>query len=200
MLAYLLDAFAGPSAFFMWTITATLALALAIFVERSWLLLRLRRCDRAAVRAALGRKDLDAALAAAGSGPVGEVLRAGREAQGAEAAWDAMSAASLRVEARLQARTPYLGTIGNVATMIGLLGNVLGIIIAFSSLGEASAEARAVHLSQGIATAMATTAYGLMVAIPALCAHAWLDQQARAYMAEIEALAGELCARLRAGC
>jgi biopolymer transport protein ExbB/TolQ len=184
----------------MWTITATLALALAIFVERSWLLLRLRRCDRAAVRAALGRKDLDAALAAAGEGPVGEVLRAGREAQGAEAAWDAMSAASLRVEARLQARTPYLGTIGNVATMIGLLGNVLGIIIAFSSLGEASAEARAVHLSQGIATAMATTAYGLMVAIPALCAHAWLEQQARAYMAEVEALAGELCSRLRAGC
>jgi biopolymer transport protein ExbB len=91
----------------------------------------------------------------------------------------------------------YLAAIGNIATMIGLLGNVVGIIIAFGSLGQATAEARAVHLSEGIATAMATTAYGLLVAIPALAAHAWLDQRARSYLADVEGFAGDLAAALR---
>lgn len=199
MVDYFLDAFAGPSGLFMWAITAILAFGIAVFLERTWLLLVRWRFDGAALRAAIGRGDLDAAVRLAGRNPVTDLLEAGRNAGSAEAAWDVMSARAVEIEARVNRRIPYLATIGNVSTMVGLLGNVLGIIIAFGSLGDASAEARAVHLSQGIATAMATTAWGLLVAIPALAAHAWLEQQARGLLAQVEATAGTLAARLRQG-
>ncbi|MDP7111438.1 MAG: MotA/TolQ/ExbB proton channel family protein [Myxococcota bacterium] len=53
------------------------------------------------------------------------------------------------------------------------------------------------RLSEGISTAMATTAYGLLVGIPSLAAHAWLDARARRLLAAIEATAGRLASRLR---
>ncbi|MBN1336349.1 MAG: MotA/TolQ/ExbB proton channel family protein [Deltaproteobacteria bacterium] len=197
LVAYFLDTFSGRSAPFMWIITAVLAFGLAVFAERAWVLVLSWRYDRAAVREAVRRGDGTAAAAAAGRGPLGDVLRAGAEAQGAEQAWDAMSAEAARAQAQAERRVQYLAAIGNIATMIGLLGNVVGIIIAFGSLGQATAEARAVHLSEGIATAMAATAYGLLVAIPALAAHAWLDQRARSYLADVEGFAGDLAASLR---
>jgi biopolymer transport protein ExbB len=76
--------------------------------------------------------------------------------------------------------------------MLGLLGTVYGLILAFSALGDTSAGERAVRLSEGISTAMATTAYGLMVGIPALAAHAWLDGRARELTAQLEAVAGRI--------
>lgn len=199
MLRYFLDGFSGASAGFMWGITALLAWAVTIFVERCWILLHRYRFRGDQVRSALREKGPAGALAAAGTGPLATVFQAGLEAHTPDAAWDAMSGEVARLDAGVHKRIGYLATIGNLSTMVGLLGNVLGIIIAFGSLGDASAEARAVHLSEGIATAMSTTAWGLMVAIPALAAHAWLEQQARLYLAEVEALAGALVARLRDG-
>ncbi len=197
ILDYLLDAFAGPGAPFMWILTAVLALSVTVLVERVWSLWLTWRWDPAAVRAALARGADDEALHAAGRGPLGDVLRAGLEADGPDAAWDAMGAAMAEAEERVGARVPYLAAIGNVATMLGLLGTVYGLIIAFSALGDTGAGERAVRLSEGISTAMATTAYGLLVGIPSLAAHAWLDARARHLLAAIEATAGRLAARLR---
>jgi biopolymer transport protein ExbB len=108
-----------------------------------------------------------------------------------------MGAAMAEAEERVGARVPYLAAIGNIATMLGLLGTVYGLIIAFSALGDTGAGERAVRLSEGISTAMATTAYGLLVGIPSLAAHAWLDARARRLLAAIEATAGRLASRLR---
>ncbi len=108
-----------------------------------------------------------------------------------------MGAAFAEAEERLQGRIGYLGAIGNIATMLGLLGTVYGLILAFGALGDTSAGERAVQLSEGISTAMATTAYGLLVGIPALAAHAWLQTRAQQLLAGIEAGAGRLAASLR---
>jgi biopolymer transport protein ExbB len=199
MIPYLLDAFTGPGAAFMWTITAVLAFGIAVLLERCWVLLIRNRPDLDAVRSALARGERDAAVSAAGETQLARVLRAGAEAGRADAAWDAMGAAAVEAEEELHGRVTYLATIGNVATMLGLLGTVYGLILAFSALGDTSAGERAVRLSEGISTAMATTAYGLLVGIPALAAHAWLDNRARAAMAVIEASAGQLAAKLRSG-
>ncbi len=199
MIPYLLDAFTGPGAAFMWTITAVLAFGIAVLLERCWVLLIRNRPDLDAVRSALARGERDAAVSAAGETQLARVLRAGAEAGRADAAWDAMGAAAVEAEEDLHGRVTYLATIGNVATMLGLLGTVYGLILAFSALGDTSAGERAVRLSEGISTAMATTAYGLLVGIPALAAHAWLDNRARAAMAVIEASAGQLAAKLRSG-
>ena len=192
MFTYLLDAFSGPGSFFMWAITAILAFGLAVLLERSWTLMLRFRPGMAGVRAALAAGDPEAARGAARAGPVADVLAAGLDSDDKEAAWDAMGAAAAYAEERINARVAYLATIGNVATMMGLLGTVYGLIMAFSALGDTAAAERAVRLSEGISTAMATTAYGLLVGIPALLAHTWLDARAQALLSSVEEVASRV--------
>ena len=131
--------------------------------------------------------------------PKALVLAAGNEQSDAEAAWDAMGGAAAAQQERVRRRIGALGAVANIATMLGLLGTVYGLILAFSALGDAGAGEKAVRLSEGISTAMATTAWGLVVGIPTLGLHALLDGIARARVAEIEAAAGALAASLRGG-
>src|SRR5262249_38798447 len=69
-------------------------------------------------------------------------------------------------------RTSFLAVVGNVATLIGLLGTISGMIQSFASVSGATAAERATKLSLGISEAMNCTAFGLLVAIPALLAYA----------------------------
>ena len=68
--------------------------------------------------------------------------------------------------------TSFLAVVGNVATLIGLLGTISGMITSFASVNGASAADRAAKLSMGISEAMNCTAFGLLVAIPALLGYA----------------------------
>ncbi len=86
---------------------------------------------------------------------------------------------------RLDKNTGFLGTIANISTLLGLLGTIVGMIDAFSSLGAASATERAALLSQGISVAMYTTAYGLIVAIPSLAAYAVLQNRSQKLMEDL---------------
>ena len=108
-----------------------------------------------------------------------------------------MGAQAALVEGKVRARVDYLATIGNISTMLGLLGTVYGLILAFSGLGDASAAERTARLSEGIATAMATTAWGLLVGIPALGFHAIIAGKAARILSFCEAVAGELAAARR---
>ncbi len=69
-------------------------------------------------------------------------------------------------------RTGFLGMFGNVATLMGLLGTIIGMIHSFAAVASASPVDRATMLSKGISEAMNCTAFGLLVAIPALVAYA----------------------------
>ncbi len=69
-------------------------------------------------------------------------------------------------------RTGFLGMFGNVATLLGLLGTIVGMIHSFAAVASASPADRATMLSKGISEAMNCTAFGLIVAIPALVAYA----------------------------
>jgi biopolymer transport protein ExbB/TolQ len=101
-----------------------------------------------------------------------------------------MGAAAICAESKVRQRLSYLAASANVATMLGLLGTVYGLVVAFSALGDAGSSATD-QLSDGIATAMATTAFGLCVAIPCIAAHAWLEALADRLLAHMEALAAE---------
>jgi len=72
----------------------------------------------------------------------------------------------------LDRRTGFLGMFGNVATLLGLLGTIVGMIHSFGAVASASPADRATLLSKGISEAMNCTAFGLIVAIPALVAYA----------------------------
>ncbi|MFK8138539.1 MAG: MotA/TolQ/ExbB proton channel family protein [Bdellovibrionales bacterium] len=83
----------------------------------------------------------------------------------------ALDGAVLEETPRLEGLTPMLAVSGNVATLIGLLGTVIGLIIGFSAVSQADAAQKAELLSQGISHALNCTAAGLAVAIPALLAY-----------------------------
>jgi biopolymer transport protein ExbB len=87
----------------------------------------------------------------------------------------AMEESLMEVMPRLEKRTHYLATFANVATLLGLLGTIIGLINAFTAVASANPAEKADLLSASISVAMNTTALGLMVAIPLLLAHTLLQ-------------------------
>jgi len=83
-----------------------------------------------------------------------------------------MEDAAADQSARLFRKIEYLSVIGNIAPMLGLLGTVIGIILAFRELASTQGAARAADLAGGIYVALVTTVEGLIVAIPSLAAFA----------------------------
>lgn len=76
---------------------------------------------------------------------------------------------------RFEKRTQYLATLANVATLLGLLGTIVGLIAAFTAVATAAPTEKASMLSSSISVAMNTTAFGLISAIPLLLLHAVLQ-------------------------
>lgn len=179
MIAYLLHAFSGPAGLFMYMLLAVAAFAIGVTVDRLMQVARFRVDSDDVLQRVAGKQAL-------GSTPLEAVIAAGAAQPDYEHAWDAMTAESIRAEQLIRRRIPYLSTVASLATMIGLFGTVYGLILAFGSMGDLAAAERAAHLSEGSSTAMASTAFGLLVAIPALAAHSALDAWARDQLAEIE--------------
>ena len=79
-----------------------------------------------------------------------------------------MEESLMEITPRLEKRTHYLATFANIATLLGLLGTIIGLINAFTAVSGANPAEKADLLSASISVAMNTTAFGLMVAIPLL--------------------------------
>lgn len=104
---------------------------------------------------------------------------------------DAIESAGAWEAHRLLRNLPLLAALGNLSTMIGLLGTVLGMIEAFDRIAlVGSGDARVV--AGGIFLALITTAAGLFAAILAVAAHAWLSRRAEDTVAELERLTTEI--------
>ncbi len=87
----------------------------------------------------------------------------------------AMEEGLMEMVPRLEKRTHYLATFANIATLLGLLGTIIGLIQAFTAVAAADPAQKAELLSQSISVAMNTTALGLMVAIPLLLLYSYLQ-------------------------
>ncbi len=107
---------------------------------------------------------------------MGRVVNAGlnvRQAGGGDEEVQARMDEALTQEiGAIDRRTGFLAVYGNVATLLGLLGTVTGLIASFTSVSSANPAERSLMLGQGIAEALNTTAFGLIVAIPTLVAYA----------------------------
>ncbi len=82
-------------------------------------------------------------------------------------------------------RLGYLSMIANVATLLGLLGTIQGLILAFAAVAKADPTQKQMILTQGISMAMYTTAFGLIVAIPTMIAYAFLFARQNKHFEEI---------------
>lgn len=78
---------------------------------------------------------------------------------------------------KLERRTAFLAMLGNVSTLVGLLGTITGMIQSFAAVSKVSGAEKAQLLAAGISEAMNCTAYGLIVAIPALVMYAVLTNR-----------------------
>ena len=87
---------------------------------------------------------------------------------------------------KMERRTNYIATLANIATLLGLLGTILGLISAFTAVTGADPTEKANLLSASISVAMNTTAFGLMSAIPLLLAHALIQGKATALIDSME--------------
>jgi biopolymer transport protein ExbB len=86
---------------------------------------------------------------------------------------------------KIDKRTAFLATFGNIATLLGLLGTIAGMIHSFGAVASASPADRATMLSKGISEAMNCTAFGLIVAIPALVAYAFFQNRTDQVVTEL---------------
>ena len=86
----------------------------------------------------------------------------------------AMEEGMMEVMPDLEQRTHYLATFANIATLLGLLGTIIGLIQAFTAVAGADPAEKADLLSSSISVAMNTTAFGLVAAIPLILVHSYL--------------------------
>ena len=194
----------------MWLLIFLSVVSVAIMLERGWFYYSLRD-DLAKLakrlRELLRNGDLKGArqtLEASPSAEAAVVVAGIMEAdQGAQAAEEAMKGAAALQRMKLERRLAFLGTLGNNAPFIGLFGTVIGVMQAFERLGEQT-QAQSVAAGGGtpqevmsaIAEALVATAVGLFVAIPAVVMYNLFQRQAKAILANTEALSKVLMAHL----
>lgn len=109
------------------------------------------------------------------------VVEAGAQAAlnmgGREEVQSKMDEVLVREQSKLEARVEFLAMLGNVGTLLGLLGTIVGMIRSFASLAEADQLTKAAMLASGVSEAMHATAYGLIMAIPALVMYSVLQNR-----------------------
>ncbi|MBX3040332.1 MAG: MotA/TolQ/ExbB proton channel family protein [Bdellovibrionaceae bacterium] len=183
-------AFVSADAIWMWAILAAQIVSVAIIVERAYALFMNRKPNQKALSKLLSEDiqngNLEKALKRAQqmgiNNPLGTVASAGIQAAmdlgGKEEIQMKMDEVLLEESSRVEKRIAFLAMFANVATLIGLLGTITGLIHSFAGIAEADAAQKAIILSQGISLAMNTTAYGLLVAVPALVMYAVLQNRA----------------------
>jgi len=101
----------------------------------------------------------------------------------------AMQESMMEILPQLEKRTHYLATLANVATLLGLLGTVSGLIHAFGAVATVNPAEKANLLSASISEAMNCTAFGLMTAVPILIVHAFLQTKTIALRDSMETAA-----------
>ncbi len=183
-------AFVSSDAFWMYIILTAQIVSVAIMIERSIALFMNRRMDQKDlaklltedIRAGQFEKALKRAESLGKTQPLGTVAAAGLQAAidlgGKEEIQMKMDEVLMEENSRLEKRIGFLAMFANVSTLIGLLGTISGLIHSFAGIANANAADKATILSEGISVAMNTTAYGLIVAVPALVMYSVLQNRA----------------------
>ncbi len=182
---------------FMWAILVTGVFALSIIIERFFYL-----TSKSGFRSELfirdilsmvQKDDVPSAIKLCDKGKrmaLAAVIKAGLEEAntGAERIRNSIDEAMLKVIPLLEKRTGYLAVIGNVATLLGLLGTVYGLIMSFAAVGRPGIDAaqKSELLASGIATAMNSTFTGLSVAITSIMIYAFLKSKTQKIIDELD--------------
>jgi biopolymer transport protein ExbB len=182
----------GP---FMFPILIVAAVGAAIAIERYVTLTLVKARNQSVwsqIQAALVSGDFDKAreVTSKDDSAMARLLSVGLAREGAvrrrEDIEIAMDESMIEITPQLEKRTHYLATFANLATLLGLLGTVSGLIHAFAAVSTANPAEKANLLSASISEAMNCTAFGLMTAVPIVLAHAFLQTKTSELIASLE--------------
>jgi biopolymer transport protein ExbB/TolQ len=177
----IIKAFQGGG-IFMYFILLFAIMTMGLIIERASFLFKLKTPPadfRKKIIDLILRGDYKAAESLAqaqGSTSLGKIVASGcalrANGAGDEEVQARMDEALTQEISKIDKRTGFLAMFGNVSTLLGLLGTIVGMIHSFAAVANASPADRAMMLSKGISEAMNCTAFGLITAIPALVAFA----------------------------
>jgi biopolymer transport protein ExbB len=169
---------------FIYPSVLIMALGLAIAIER-FIFLRKARSQNREVWAQMlpmlqkGQFKEVLGLTSRSDSAVGKIVNYGltrMQSPGRREDFDAaMEEGMMEIVPRLEKRTHYIATFANVITLVGLLGTIIGLIKGFTAVAQVNPAEKSELLSASISIAMNNTAFALMVAIPFLLIHAFLQ-------------------------
>jgi biopolymer transport protein ExbB len=180
---YTMIAFFQKGGLFMYPILLVFVAGMAIAIERWFQLNSVRNVNRKTwdtLQPMLDKGEFDKArtVISKDNSTISQMLGMGLARQGLvrrrEDVEIAMEESMMEIIPQLEKRTPYVALFSNIATLLGLLGTIMGLIQAFTAVANANPAEKADLLSASISVAMNTTAFGLMSAIPLLLFHAKL--------------------------
>ena len=183
---YSIVGFFSSGGLFMYPILLVFAVGVGVAIERYVTLTMVTNKNQQVwekVQPLLSNGEFDEArkLTSEDESTISQVLNMGLSLQGAvrrrEDIEIAMEESMMEIVPRLEKRTPYVALASSIATLLGLLGTIMGLIQAFTAVANANPAEKADLLSASISVAMNTTAFGLMVAIPLLIIHAVLTSK-----------------------
>ncbi|UCF64661.1 MAG: MotA/TolQ/ExbB proton channel family protein [bacterium] len=182
------------SSFTMIILMACSVVALTFIFER-WLFYKHTSIDAdrfyMKIKEAFRNEGIEKAISVCNSSlsPLAAVVKSGLEEsdKNTQVAAEMMDAMAIEQRTKLERNLSILGTLGNVAPLIGLFGTVVGIIRAFHSLSVSGSAGPSV-ISAGIAEALVTTAAGLVVAVPAVVFYNYYLRRVETVMNEIESV------------
>ncbi len=183
---YAVVAFFVSGGLFMYPILLVFAVGVGIAIERYVTLTLVTSKNQVMwekVQPLLAKGEFDEARAVTSNdqSTISQVLNMGLSLQGAvrrrEDIEIAMEESMMEIVPRLEKRTSYVALGASIATLLGLLGTIMGLIQAFTAVANANPAEKADLLSASISVAMNTTAFGLIVAIPLLIVHAVLTNK-----------------------
>jgi len=185
----------------MWLLVALSIGALAVIVERSLYFVSSRE-NMPRLTANMvdllrrGQADVARKRLQESPGLEARVAAAGLEAD-LDGASERMDAERLRVKLLMDRNLAFLGTLGNNAPFVGLLGTVIGVVGAFSELAQGGAQVSAGLMAE-IGEALVVTGLGLVVALPAVASFNLFQRVIRTRLERADALAAQVLAHLKA--
>ena len=189
----------------IWPLLIISIIGLAIVIERAWYLRQIHLCPKDSLATVFGLASAifqqktvsESEISAVGQlSPVGSlfacILREKASGSSAESALEELQASAQSTWLRLERYLGVLATIATIAPLLGLFGTVVGMIEIFGSQGVGSPQ----QLAHGISIALYNTAFGLLIAIPALAAWRGLRAMANQRQHECEEFTRQLFKKL----
>ena len=194
----LLDIFL-KGGFIMWLILASSIVGLAVSIDR-FIMLRKAKINVPAfmvrIRGFIKKKDISGAISYCmqEKSPVANIVRKGlkKYKYGHDRVKDAIENAGSQEVSKLEKGLSVLASVAGIAPLLGFLGTVTGMIQAFMTIQDLAGAANPSDLAGGIWEALITTAFGLIIGIPALALYNYFLSSVKKLVGEMETVANDV--------